>query len=261
MFSEEKLRSSIHRAGVSDAIQDEVVAHIKGKLYENMPTSEIYRHIAEFLDRSNRQYVKAKYSLKQAIMALGPTGYPFEDFIAKLLETQGYVTQTRTILMGKCVSHEIDVIAKKDGKTIMIEAKFHNSPGARTDVQVALYTHARFEDVRQRTHFDEVWLVTNTKITADAIHYGSCVAMGIISWSYPNDTSLRDLVEKAALSPITSLTSLSQAQIQQLLENHVLLCIDILKNPQKLSILSISEDKRKSVIAEANFIIQQKETK
>src|SRR5579859_3345374 len=90
VFSEKKLHASIHRAGIPEDMHDAVVAHVESKLYENIPTSEIYHHIKEFLGASKLPYAKAKYSLKQAIMELGPTGYPFEDFIAHIFLAQGY---------------------------------------------------------------------------------------------------------------------------------------------------------------------------
>ena len=49
-------------------------------------------------------------------MDLGPTGYPFEDYVAEILKTEGYQTQVRQVLEGNCVSHEIDVIAQKKTK-------------------------------------------------------------------------------------------------------------------------------------------------
>src|SRR5437660_7060011 len=89
-FSEGKLHASINRAGIPEDMHDAVVAHVKSKLYENIPTSEIYHHIKEYLGNSRLPYARAKYSLKQAIMELGPTGYPFEDFIARIFTAQGY---------------------------------------------------------------------------------------------------------------------------------------------------------------------------
>src|ERR1700733_8394682 len=151
-FSEQKMMDSIRRARIPHSLRGEVLTHVKSKLYEGISTQEIYQHIMEFLSTSPKPYIKTRYSLKEAIMQLGPTGYPFEDFIGKLLEAQGYTTRVRQILSGKCVSHEIDVIAEKDGHVAMIESKFHNSPGVRSEVHVALYTQARFEDVKIRNH-------------------------------------------------------------------------------------------------------------
>lgn len=253
-FSEEKVMYSIHRAGIPDAIQHEVLSHVKEKLYDNIPTSEVYHHITEYLDQTSQQHIRAKYGLKQAIMALGPTGYPFEDFVAEVLKTQGYNVEVRQMLQGACVMHETDVVAQKDGKKIMVEAKFHNAPGIRTDVHVALYTKARFEDVKQKHHIDEAWIVTNTKTTVDALNFGDCVGMKVISWNLPEGESLRDMIEHAKLSPITTLTSISQGHKEKLLENHIVLCKQIVQNPHCLSVLDISEQEKNATILEAEYV-------
>src|SRR5258708_21249846 len=122
-FNEEKVVNSIKRARIPESLQPEVLAHVKSKAYDGITTSEIYHYIVEFLGQSSHPYIKSSYSLKGSIMLLGPTGYPFEDFVAKVLQEKNYKTEVRQILSGKCVSHEIDVIANKDGKSIMIEAK------------------------------------------------------------------------------------------------------------------------------------------
>lgn len=253
-FSEEKLRNSIIRAGIPKQIENQVVSHIETKLYDNIPTSEIYRHIKEFLGSSSRPYSAAKYGLKQGIMELGPTGYPFEDFVAKVLKSDGYATDIRSILQGKCVTHEIDIIAKKENKKYMIEAKFHNGLGIRSDVHVSLYTKARFDDVSEKYNFDQAWLITNTKVTSDALAYALCVNMKVISWNYPEKESLRDLIEKSKLHPITVLTTLSQNEKQQLLNNHLVLSRDICQNPNVLSDLHLPKEKLEKVLAESNFV-------
>lgn len=253
-FSEEKVLQSIQRARVPESLQAETLAHVKSKLYDGISTNEIYQHILEFLNASPHPYTKARYSLKESIMMLGPTGYPFEDFIAKLLESNGYKTQVRQVLSGKCITHEVDVIAEKDGKTAMIEAKFHNSPGVRSEVQVALYTHARFEDVKIKNHLDEAWIVTNTKTTIDANLYAQCSDMKILSWDYPQGAGLRDLVEKTQLYPVTMLTSMSQSNKLSLLNNHIVLCKQIAANPSVLDVLPLSKEDREKTIAEVTFI-------
>ncbi len=252
-FSEDKLKISIQRAGIPKHLRDETLAHVKESLYENIPTSEIYKHIVEFLDTSNPTE-RAKYSLKQAIMQLGPTGYPFEDYVAEILTSMGYTTKVRSLLTGKCVNHEIDVIAQKGEENIMIEAKFHNSSGIKTDVHVPLYTKSRFEDLRDKYKFTKAWIITNTKITADALSFSMCENMKITSWSYPDNESLRDLIDKSGLHPITALSSLSLEQKQRLLENHTVLARDIIKKPDLLSLLDLPNDKRDRVIQEIKII-------
>lgn len=249
-FSEQKVIDSIRRARIPHALQGEVLTHVKSKLYEGISTREIYQHILEYLGTSPKPYIKTRYSLKEAIMQLGPTGYPFEDFISKLLEAVGYATKVRQILHGKCVSHEIDIIADHAGKRTMIEAKFHNSPGVRSEVHVALYTQARFEDIKIKNGIDEAWIVTNTKTTIDANAYANCVGMRVLSWDYPMGEGLRDLIEKSRLHPITMLTTISQSQKMTLLENHTVLCKDILKNPQLIDILYLSKQDHETLMTE-----------
>ena len=58
-FSEDKVIKSIRRAGIPDSHQEQVLAHVKSKLYENIPTSEIYHHIIEFLGSTDLPYAKA----------------------------------------------------------------------------------------------------------------------------------------------------------------------------------------------------------
>lgn len=249
-FSENKVMDSIKRARIPHSIRGEVLTHVRSKLYEGISTEEIYRHILEFLERSPKPYIETRYSLKEAIMQLGPTGYPFEDFISKLLEASGYSTRVRQVLNGKCVTHEVDIIAEKGGKTVMIEAKFHNSPGTRSEIQTALYTHARFEDVKIKNEINEAWLVTNTKTTVDANSYLMCSGMKVMSWDYPAGHSLRELVESTGLHPITMLRTLSHAQKSTLLDNHVVLCREIAQNPQVLQRLYLSKIDHEKVLTE-----------
>jgi hypothetical protein len=252
-FSEEKLRYSIERAGIPSNLQDKVLSHVESKLYENIPSQEVYQHITEFLQTVPHPSA-TKYKLKQALMELGPTGYPFEDFVTEILKSIGYSTQTREVLLGKCVSHEIDVIAQKDNEKLMVEVKYHNAPGIHTDVHVSLYTKARFDDLNEKHQLTKPWLFTNTKITPDALAYALCVGMGVTSWSYPQNESLRDLVERYKLYPVTLLSSLSEPQKQILLDNHIVLVSTILQNGNCLELLGLQTDKKEIIIKEAKQI-------
>jgi len=253
-FSEDKVLSSIKRAGIPKELQDSVLSEVKSKLYNNIPTFEIYQIIIDSLSRTEQPYATARYSLKQAIMLLGPTGYPFEDFVAKVLESQGYSTQTRQVLEGRCVNHEVDVIAEKEGQKILVEAKFHNNPGTRSDVHVALYMKSRFEDLKDRFKFDEAWIVTNTKTTLDANTFAYCSGLKIISWNYPEGNSLRDMIERSTLHPITMLTRLSAAQKLKLLEDGIIICHDILDKPQVLDVIGLTHEEKKDTLSELEFI-------
>ena len=254
-FDENKLRTSMARTGISQNDQDKVISRLKPTLHDNIPTAEIYQHVTKSLQEQSH-LVKLRYSLKQSIMELGPTGYPFEDFVAEILKSKGYMTQVRSILTGECVSHEIDVIAEKTGtEKLMVEAKYHNAPGIHTDIHVSLYTKARFDDLKEKFKFDRAWLFTNTRITSDALAFALCVNMGVVSWSYPQNESLRDLTEKEKLYPVTILSSLSQNQKQILLDNHTVLVKQILNNKDCLDLLAIENEKKEQIVEEGKSFL------
>ena len=261
-FSEKKVRRSIRRARIPKKLENQVVKHVEEILYDGIPTHEIYKHIREFLGKSSAPYTKGIYGLKQAIMQLGPSGFPFEKFVARVLEHHGYHTQTNVITSGKCVEHEIDVVAEKQQRRYMLECKFHNSPGARSDVKVALYIQARFEDITATTEnqpnqtqvFHQPWLVTNTKFTTEAIAYGDCVGMKVIGWSHPQTGDLQSLIQSVGLFPITCLTTLTNEQIKQLLESEIVLLKELVSDDKALLNLGISRETLDTVRDEASLI-------
>lgn len=255
-FSEEKVKRSMARAGIPINMHPRVMDHVKGKLYDRIPTSVIYKHIVEFLDTSSYPQKSSRYRLKQAVMELGPTGYPFEKFVGAILKNYGYQVETGVIVAGKCVDHEVDVVALKDDQHFMVECKFHHRSGIRSDVKVALYVKARFDDIANawrkkpghQTMFHQAWLVTNTKLTSDAVQFGKCAGMKLIGWSYPKTGCLQDLIEETGLHPLTCLTSLSKGQKQRLLEQDIVLCRDLLRaDPGLLSAAGIQKEKEKQL--------------
>lgn len=259
LFSVDKLRSSVKRAGIPDEKSDKVINHIKGILYPDIPTSIIYKNIIEFL--SEESSLSSKYSLKQSLMDFGPTGFPFEKFIAKIFQIQGYFTETDAKIFGKCVLHEVDVVAKKNMEVFFMECKFHNLPGRRTDIKTALYVWARFEDIMESYKLDnkesetQMWLVTNTKCTLDAISYARCRGMQILSWGYPPKNNLEDLIEDYRLHPVTCLRSINPIHIKKLLDNNIVLCKEIVSGTVDYTHTGLSDAEKSLIIEEAKRII------
>lgn len=235
-FSPNKLRRSLKRAGASPDSIEKVVAEITRELKDGMKTSRIYRQAFGLLRKFERP-AAGRYSLKKAIMELGPTGFPFEKYIAEILKEYGYTTEVGRQIKGACVTHEVDVIAHKGKKHFMIECKYHNSRGIRSDVKVALYTYARFLDLKKQwenlpghqNFFYQGWLVTNTKCTSQAIRYARCVGLKIMSWRYPKKESLEYLIEKKGLYPITILPLLPRYAKERLAQKRIMLAKDLLK--------------------------------
>ena len=258
-FSEEKVRSSLQRAGVDEKTRDAIIERLKDKLFDGISTKEIYSLVFGWL-KEKIPHLASRYNLKKAIMELGPSGYPFERFVAGILSQNGYQTVINQEIQGQCVSHETDVIAKKENKLFMIECKFHNKAGTKTNVKKALYIYARFLDVKNSTidtfgkqsKIDEAWLVTNTKLTSRAVTYCRCVNLKAISWNYPPGESLRDLVEKSNLHPLTCLASLSQQEKQRVLEQGSVFCREFVES-EKINFL-IPKNKVEQVRQEARFV-------
>ncbi len=220
-FSEERVTSSLLRAGASPELAQKIISQVKPHLYQNIPSFEIYSLVMDRLKKEERDLAE-KYNLKRAIMELGPTGYPFEKYVAEVLKAQNYQVQINQLITGRCVTHEIDIVAKNE-KTYMIECKFHAQTGGRTDIKEALYTYARFSDIKEKG-FDVPWLITNTKLTQEAKAYAVCMGMKMTAWDYPAGESLRELIDKSQLHPITASTILSPQQKQALLEKGVVFC-------------------------------------
>ncbi|NQV88224.1 MAG: restriction endonuclease [Parcubacteria group bacterium] len=245
-FDAEKLESSLVRSGASPETINEIVAHI-GELKDGMSTSQIYKH-AHFLLIKIEKKAASRYSLRRAVMDLGPSGFPFENFIGEIMREKGFTVETDKIVMGECVAHEIDVIAYNENKLIMMEAKFHNELGIKSDLKVALYVKARFDDLKEKKYFygkernlDEGWLITNTKFTSTAIQYGVCCGLKMVGWNYPLKGNLQDMIEDGDLHPITCLTNLGQHHTNELFGRGVVLCKTILENTDILKDVGLKD--------------------
>ena len=237
IFDITKVAKSLQRSGASKNEIKEVLKLLIPRLYNNISTKEIYSIVYSLLNTELKHHgLAGKYNLKKAIFDLGPSGYPFEKFMAGIFATQGFVTSTNFIAKGKCVSHEIDVVLKKDNKTTYMEAKFHKRQGFKVNIKTALYVFARYLDIAEANKDIDFYLVTNTKVTHEVIKYSMCTGLKLITWDYPNNgMSLRSLIDKSNLHPITILSSLPQITKNYLLREGVVFYEDLIKNQDKLS--------------------------
>lgn len=53
--------------------------------------------------RASSDPVAAKYSLRQAVLISDRPVFPFEGYLGKIFEAEGYKTKRRLTLRGKCV--------------------------------------------------------------------------------------------------------------------------------------------------------------
>jgi hypothetical protein len=255
-----KLETSLKRAGAGKNEIRDIVARVETSLADGMRTQDIYRHAFELL-RDNNDPVAARYSIRRAVFSLGPTGFPFEDFLGRLFEAQGYKTKRRLFIKGKCATHEIDLAAYSPAHSFVAEAKFHAQPGIKSDLQVAMYSYARFLDLRDekickgdQCGIISLSVITNTKFTDAATKYASCAGINLLSWDYPKQNSLHDMIERYGVYPITVLTKLPQSQKQNLLTSGIILCSDILRNPSVLRTAGLNNAKTDAIIGEAQLL-------
>lgn len=259
-FKIEKLRRSLRRAGARPDEVNYIIAELTPTLHDGIKTQDIYRNAFQILHNTDSP-VAARYSLRRALFNLGPTGFPFEKFLARLFAVDGYKTRTGIMLQGKCAEHEIDIAAYKEDHSFVGEAKFHARPGIKSDLQVAMYSYARLLDLQAQKICDddvcgitEFWLITNTKFTSTASDYGNCVGLKLLGWDYPKRNNLHDRIQRAGVYPITVLQGLTANQAQTLIARDVILCTDILDNPHILRHLHLPVRKHEAILQEAREI-------
>ena len=256
-FSLDKLRVSLKKTGADDTIVNQILDKVRDELYQGISTKEIYNRAFALL-KKNKSYLASKYKLKKAIYELGPTGFPFERFVSAILNYSGYKTEVSTILQGKCVSHETDIIAFKNGSATVIECKFHSEQGLKCNVKIPLYINSRYQDIKtnwnhskyKNTLLTEGWVVTNTRFTKDALQYGNCCGLDLLSWDYPKNNGLKDRIDRLGLYPITVSTLLTNREKQFLLSRDLVLCRELIQDNFYLDHLGVSETRKDKIIKE-----------
>ncbi|MBT8265141.1 MAG: restriction endonuclease [Bacteroidia bacterium] len=256
-FSIDKLRGSLKRTGADKKTIDRIIDVVRDELYHGISTNEIYNRAFALL-KKEKSYFASKYKLKKAIYELGPTGFPFERFVGAVLAYSGFEIEINRQVNGHCVSHEIDVIAHKNGETALIECKFHGDRGLNCDVKIPLYIQSRFLDVKKNwnsnpkkdTELTTGWVVTNTRFTSDAIEYGECSGLYLLSWDYPIENALKDRIDRLGLYPITVSTLLTKREKQFLLSRDIVLCRELLGDDFYLDHLGISDERKDKILNE-----------
>ena len=261
-FDFNKLKSALTRSGAQAHEIDSIITEIYKKLHDGITTKKIYQ-IAYSVLRKRSHNVAGRYRLKKAVLDLGPSGYPFEKLVGRIFAHKGYNVEVGKIIPGKCVTHEVDVIAKKENIQIYIECKFHKDR-RKNDVKIPLYIKSRFEDIKNRLQAIpenknsdiKGMLITNTRFSSDAQDFGECAGLGLIGWDYPENGNLRDWIDQAGFHPITSLSSLNKKQKDYLLENDVILCREIKDQQEILNKIGLNDRQIKKTLSEAIEIMK-----
>ncbi len=280
-FDQGKLYDSLVKSGAEPHQGDKIVrqvieqmreenakrnARTTGKPHEEIlcTAGEIYHQAYSILKHASR-VAAARYSLRRSLLQFGPTGFPFEEYIAELFRAKwGYEAITGQIVLGGCVPHEVDVVAWNKDKLVMCEVKYHSDAASKTDTKVALYVKARFEDLGN-TVFDygginrklsEGWLITNTRFTDTAITYAKCQGLNMLSWDYPEKNNLQQLIEATQLHPITCLTTISESDKRILMDKDIVLARGVYSKREILREIGFTERKIQELFNEVDEIMK-----
>ncbi len=215
------------RAGASKDATKRIIKKIRGQIYRGVDTHDIYKMVLIALgEEKEDRGLKQRYQLKDAIMRLGRSGFMFENYVGEILEHLEFkIKGIGHKVRGKCTIHEIDLIAITENKRMLVECKYHSKHGAYTGLKESLYTHARFLDTGE--YFDGEYLICNTKVSTHAKKYAKCIGQQIISWRYPKNNSLENIIEKNHLYPITIL-NLSSKEVEIFAHHGIMLAKNIL---------------------------------
>ncbi len=257
VFSEEKLIRSLRKSGASEEEIVGVVKVVKQKIKSGVTTGDIYALAYKILNSYRKRNPNAiRYSLKKSVMELGPSGFPFEKFVARIFQKLGYKTQTGVMVQGHCIEHEVDVLAYNETDVICVEAKFHNEPHLRSDTKVALYVKARFDDLlKQKIQIGEEYkhitrgvLVTNTNFTDTAYQYVGCVnTFELMSWNKPAGKNLLSYIEEFKLYPVGVIPEISRKEIDALIQKDIFTCADLQEHISVLEEIGVRKSKQEII--------------
>lgn len=261
-FDPGKLADSLRRSGADETSVEEITASIESWLQDGVTTQKIYARAHSLLGK-HKKSASARYKVKQALMELGSSGYPFEHFVGELFRKQGYEVEVGQILEGCSITHEMDVIATIDGVQHLMECKHSQMQGKYVSIQTPLYVHSRVNDIVNRRKNDEAfsglsfygWVVTNTRFSSDCMQYADYYGLKLLAWDYPAGNGIKDLVEREKMYPVTVLANLTARHKKYLIENGVVTCNELYRRLDLMDALDIPQKRRSALKKELESLI------
>lgn len=257
-FSINKFQKSIRRTGLNPKYCNEITKQITDKIHPGIRTKDIYKEAFKLIKKQST-IAAVHYSLKKAILELGPTGFIFEIFVARYFETIGYKTYVGVTLQGQFVKHEVDVVAVKNNHRVYVECKFHNNARSKSDIKVVLYVKERWDDLRNGPggrFLKEFYLASNTEFTRDAIDYANGCGLKLLGVNAPEGESFLEKIKKHKLYPITSLKRLKKIYCQELIREKLIICTDLLSEKATLVKIGMSEEEIRSLYSDIKKIME-----
>lgn len=262
IFDPARLTLSLERSGAGAHTAERISRAVAATVIPGISSKEIYTRAFTLLRKEGRP-IAARYALRRALLELGPSGHPFEDFMSHLYRKEGWQVETRKMIQGKCVPHEVDFYASHPEQNMFLaaELKYHNDPSYKTDLKIALYVKSRFDDIfaydaaARPFPIDRGLLITNTKFTSEAIAYAECAGVELLGWGYPADNNLFMHMVRTKVYPITALTGLSRTEKRLLIEHGVIAVDEIVQDRRMLDVLHLPSERVGELLAEAEGLL------
>jgi hypothetical protein len=212
-FDRGKLVATARRLGAQRDVAERVVTRVERRVYEGISTRELLRMVRRYMNRY-RPETKQRHDLRAAISLLRSKP-DWERYVQLLLRAHGYDVTPNCLVRGRCVTNELDAIARRAGEDRLIEVKHHVNPHTRTSLDVVREVWAIFEDVREgyaaglnAVLVTEAVIVTNTRFSKAAKTYAECRGVDRICWKGPEGCCLEAMIEEKRFYPVTLLRGL-----------------------------------------------------
>jgi len=213
LFNREKVVATCLRMGATKETAEAVAKSVESRIYNGVESREILRMIFQTLGRY-KPAVRHHIDLRRALGLLRSKP-DFEVFVQVLLSEHGYEVTPNRILRGRCVEHEVDAIARKDGQTYIVEVKQHSDYHTPTGLDVARIARAVLEDLVEgyeaglnQLKVDRAMIVCNTRFSEHAKQYARCRNILHIGWSSPPERDLQTMIKERNVYPVTYLRGL-----------------------------------------------------
>ena len=228
LFEREKVIRTCLRMGANRKTAEEIVDKVEKRLYDGIPTRKVLQLTLRLL-RGYKPALRHFLDLRRGLSLMNSKP-EFEVFVQVLLANSGFKVSPNMILAGKCVEHEVDAIAKKDGVTFFVEAKHHINYHTLTGLDESRIARAILEDVTEgfelgscSVKIDKAMIVTNTRYSEHARRYGKCRDIVQIGWNSPVGLSLQSMIEENNLYPTSCIRGLKRETRTKLVNKRILL--------------------------------------
>jgi len=230
-FSFRKVYQSARRVGASKKFARQIAEKIRFTAKDGTRTDEIFNQVKKMLSQEIPG-AALKFNLKKAMKKMGPTGFPFEKYVAEIFSRQGFKVRLNQHIQGACLNYEIDFLAEKGNLLYLAECKYRNLFNNLVHANDALISYARFLDIKKGGFASKrnlkALLATNTKFTTRTIKYSRCYNIELLGWRYPKGRGLEYFIDSQKLYPITILPSLDEKLADFFVSKKMMLAEDVL---------------------------------